>query len=62
MNNKTFLVENKCNTVEETVDKIIFYIKNNFKIDNKLINFYKNFNFTVDNNIEKFITYLEKLE
>ena len=62
MNNKTFLVENKCNTVEETVDKIIFYIKNNFKIDNKLSNFYKNFNFTVDNNIEKFITYLEKLE
>ena len=62
MNNGTFKTENKCNTVEETVDKIIFYIKNKFNIDDKLKKYFQFFDFKVGNNIEKFINYLLSLE
>ena len=57
-----FNVENKCDTVQETVDKIIFYIRNNFKIDDKLKKFFDIFNFKVDNSISKFIKYLQWLQ
>ena len=62
MNNGTFKTENKCNTIEETVDKIIFYIKNKFNIDDKLKKYFQFFDFKVGNNIGKFITYLSSLE
>jgi CDP-glycerol glycerophosphotransferase (TagB/SpsB family) len=62
MNNGTFKTENKCNTIEETVDKIIFYIKNKFNIDDKLKKYFQFFDFKVGNNIDKFITYLSSLE
>ena len=62
MNKGEFKIENKCNNVQETVDKIIFYIKNDFKIDDKLKEYFNIFDFKVDNNIGKFINYLEMLQ
>ena len=62
MNNGTFKTENKCNTVDETVDKIIFYIKTKFKIDDKLKKYFQFFDFKAGNNIGKFINYLLSLE
>ena len=62
MNNGTFKIENKCNNVDETVDKIIFYIRNKFTLDNNLKNYFKYFDFKHDQNIDKFINYLLSLE
>ena len=61
MNNGTFKIANKCNNAEETVDKIIYYIKNNFKVDETLKKYYKYFNFKKGNNIDKLIKYLLSL-
>ena len=52
---------NKYFTVNQTVDKIISYINNNFKIENELFDFYQSFNLTCGNNTSKFINYLENL-
>ena len=62
MNNGTFKTENKCESVEETVEKIIYYIKKKFAIDDKLRKYFKYFNFIKGNNIDKFIKYLVSLE
>jgi hypothetical protein len=62
MNKGDFKVENKCNTVEETVKKIIYYIKNKFKIDDKLKKYFEYFNFKPGNNVDKFIHYLLSLK
>ena len=62
MNNGTFKTANKCNSVEETVNKIIYYIKNKFEIDDNLKKYFKYFNFIKGNNIGKFIKYLLSLE
>ena len=62
MNNGTFKTENKCESVEETVEKIIYYIKKKFAIDDKLRRYFKYFNFIKGNNIDKFIKYLVSLE
>ena len=62
MNNGTFKVQNKCNSVEETVQKIIYYIKNKFKIDKKLQKYYDYFDFKPGNNIDKLINYLLSLK
>ena len=59
-NNITF--ENKFFSVDDAVDKIIYYIKHNFKLDSKLENFYKIFNFRKGNNLNKFIDYLKDLK
>ena len=56
-----FLVENKCNNVNQTVERIIFYINNNFKLDSKLVNYYNIFGLKTSNNIDKFIKYLNNL-
>ena len=54
-------IENKCSSIEETVDKIIYYINNNFSLDEKLEQFYQNFNLTAGNNVQTFIDYLHNL-
>ena len=61
MNEGDFKVVNKCNNVEETVKKIIYYIQNKFKIDNDLKNYFDYFDFKPGNNIDKFIDYLLSL-
>jgi len=52
--------ENKFFNVNETVNKIIFYINNNFQLEQKLKNFYDSFGFKHDESINKFINYLKK--
>ena len=58
MNKGLFQLENRCYNVNQTVEKIIYYINNNFELDSKLIKFYEKFGFKSGNNIEKFINYL----
>ena len=62
LKNGTIEIENLCFTVEEIVDKIIFYINNNFKLDDKLKNFYDSFGFKKEKSIDKFIEYLQNIK
>ena len=55
MKNGTFNVANKCDTIEKTVDKIVFYIKNKFAIDDDLKKNFEFFDFKVGNNIDSFL-------
>ena len=48
--------------IKQVVNKIIYYIDNNFSIDKNLSDFYKSFNFNCGNNTMKFINYLESLK
>ena len=52
----------KCDTIEETIDKIIKYIKNGFKLEPDLQEFYSQFNFKTHNNTNEFIDYLIHLK
>ncbi len=54
--------KNKCNTIKETVNMIIKYINNNFKIEPDLKEFYKIFNFKTNNNSIEFVEYLTNLK
>ena len=62
LKDKTILFENIYFTIEETVDKIVYYINNNFILDIKLKKLYDDFGFKVGNNINKFIKYLKNLK
>ena len=63
MNNREWNIANICNNVEETVDKIIFYIKNKFAIDDELKKFFDYIGIKHDgSNIQKFIDYLIALK
>lgn len=46
----------------EVVKKIIYYIKNDFDLEKKKLEFYKSFNLTNKGNTRKFINYLKKLK
>ena len=61
MKNGTINFENKYFNINETINKIIYYINNNFKLEPKLIKFYESFGFKTGNNINKFIDYLKNL-
>ena len=52
---------NKYFCINQVVDKIIYYINNNFELENNLIDFYNSFNLTCGNNTMKFINYLEDI-
>ena len=62
MNNREFNIANICNNVDETVDKIIYYIKNKFQIDRELKKFFDYIGLKNEgSNIQKFIDYLTAL-
>ena len=61
MRNNTIEFENKFFTIYETIEKMIFYIKNDFQLDPKLERFYQVFGFKMEKQIDKFIDYLVKL-
>ena len=61
MNNGTIYFENKYFNINETINKIIYYINNNFTIEPELENFYNSFEFKSENNINKFIDYLQNI-
>jgi CDP-glycerol glycerophosphotransferase (TagB/SpsB family) len=62
LKNETIKFENKYFNVEQVIDKIIYYINNNFKLDLNLIKFYDKMGLITGNNINKFIEYLKKLK
>ena len=47
--------------IKSTVNKIIYYINNNFKLDLKLKQFYEQFNFIGGNNTNNFIKYVKNI-
>ena len=62
MKNGTIYFENKYFYINETVNKIIYYINNNYNLDIKLKLFYDSFGFKKENSINKFINYLQNLK
>ena len=61
MKNGSIQFENKFFTLNETLEKIIYYIKNNFHLEAKLDNFYDSFELRKGNSIDKLIQYLNNL-
>ena len=60
--NGTIYFENQFYNSQDVADKIIFYINNNFKIEDKLEKFYESFEFNCKkNNIQNFINYIKNL-
>ena len=53
--------ENKFFKIEDVIKKIEYYISNDFKLDEKLRNFYKTFKLNDKNNINRFIEYLKSV-
>ena len=62
LKNGTIYFENKFFNIDETVNKIIYYINNNFILDSKLSDFYDSFGFKRENSINKLIYYLKYLK
>ena len=52
---------NKYFSINQVVDKIIYYINNNFKVEKDINDFYKSFNLTCGNNTIKFINSLNSI-
>ena len=61
LKNNQIKFENKFFTLNETIKKILFYIKNDFKLEPRLKKFYEDFGFEHYNGIKKFINYLVNL-
>lgn len=51
MKNETIKFENQFLDIDSIINKIIFYLKNNFTLDEKLEAFYDSLNLTQNNNI-----------
>ena len=62
MKNDVIKFKNKCITIEETIDRIIKYINNDYKLEPDLKKFYDSFNFKIENNTNEFIEYLINLD
>ena len=54
--------ENKFFNIQKVINKIMYYINNNFKLDIKLKKFYNKFKLKGGNNIKYFVDYLIKLK
>jgi CDP-glycerol glycerophosphotransferase (TagB/SpsB family) len=61
LKNGTIYFENKFFYINETVNKIIYYINNNFNLESKLKLFYDSFHFKRENSINKLVYYLNNL-
>ena len=61
LRNGTINFKNRFFNVESTVNKIIYYINNNFMLESSLKKFYNIMNLTGGNNINDFILYLKEL-
>ena len=59
--NNKFEFENIYFDLNSTINKIIYYIQNDFQLESKLKRFYDEFNFTRVNIMDDFINYLLKL-
>ena len=61
LKNGTIYFENKFYKINQVINKIIYYINNDFMIEDYLIKFYDSFEFKCGNNTNKFIKYVENL-
>ena len=57
--NGSIYFENIYLNINKTINKIKYYINNNFRLELKLINFYDSFGFKCGNNTKNFINYLQ---
>ena len=63
LGNGTIYFENQFYNTRDVIDKIIFYINNNFKVEKKIEKFYDSFEFNCGNNIiQRFIDNLKILK
>ena len=62
MKKRAFEFENVYFSLYETINKILYYIRNKFQLETKLEKFYDSFSFKKGNNIDKFIEYLKALK
>ena len=62
LKNNSIYFENKFFELKEIINKIIYYIHNNFTSENKLKKFYKYFNLNSTNNTYKLINYIKKMK
>ena len=60
--NGTTMFKNRFFKINSVVNKIIYYIKNDFILDNSLKSFYNRFNLSGGNNINSFIKYLKNID
>ena len=60
LKNGSFYFENKYLNVTGAINKVIYYIKNDFLIESSLSDFYKSFELDCKNNTKNFINYLIK--
>lgn len=61
MRNGAIHFENKYNTVEQVINKIIYYINNDFKLESNIKQFYDSFEFKCGNNTQSFIEYIKNM-
>jgi CDP-glycerol glycerophosphotransferase (TagB/SpsB family) len=62
LKNGTIFFENIFFEINSVVEKIIFYIKNNFSVEKQLSKFYDSFEINQGPNIKNFINYLHNLQ
>jgi len=62
LKNGTIYFENKFFEINPTVEKIIYYIKNDFNIEENLSKFYDSFEIKQGSNVNNFIKYLYNLK
>lgn len=62
MKKGTIFFMNKFFNLNKAIDKIIYYINNNFIIEKKVKKFYDSFNISSTNNTIEFIDYLKNLK
>ena len=60
--NGTIYFENKFLDINSVVEKIIYYINNNFNLEDDLVKFYDSFELNKGKNINNFIKYLINLK
>ena len=61
MKNDTITFENKFFNIDSVINKILFYLSNNFNLEDKLKIFYDSLNLTKNNNIYEFIKYIKNI-
>ena len=61
MKNGTIKFENQFFNIDLVINKIMFYLNNNFNLDEKLKIFYDSLNLKQKNNIYEFIKYIKNI-
>ena len=62
LKNNSFNFLNIYDELNDAITKILYYINNDFKLEENMIHFYKSFSFESGNNTKKFIEYLKSLK